>query len=45
MKYAITTPHDVTVEVETNDQEYLQDLEKRGYRVQRVYNVCTSCES
>jgi len=45
MKYQITTPTEGIVEVETNDTEYLEDIQKRGYKVQRVYNVCTSCES
>lgn len=45
MKYKITTPDAVTVEVDTNDKEYLADIEKRGYKVERVYNVCEACSS
>lgn len=46
MKYKITTPDEVTVEVETSPQDpYLKDIEERGYIVERVLNVCTfACE-
>jgi len=44
MKYEITTPSSATVVVDTNDKQYLEDIEKRGYKVQRVENVCIACE-
>lgn len=45
MTYEITTPDGVIKEIEApaNDQ-YLKDLETRGYTVKRKYNVCESCE-
>jgi len=43
--YKITTPDDVTIEVDASaDDKYLQDIQERGYKVERVLNVCTSCE-
>lgn len=45
MMFKITTPDDVVIEIDTHaDDAYLKDLTERGYKVERVLNICTSCE-
>lgn len=51
MPHTITTPSGVTLTVTTDPNDtYLQDLPKRGYKVERRprihigENACTACE-
>jgi hypothetical protein len=50
MTYTIITPSGVEVEVEAENDAYLQSLKERGYEVKpkvRVYtgeSVCVACE-
>lgn len=44
MEYEITTPNGNTLLVDKEDREYFEDIQTRGYKVQRVHNVCTACE-
>jgi hypothetical protein len=44
MKWQIITPSKVPVEVEAENDSYLQGLKQRGYQVIPKMNVCVACE-